>query len=313
MPAISPLSSPDLLALFVKTAEHGSIAAGARALNMSPSLATRKIAQLEAALHSRLFERTTRSSRLTEAGAIALEWASRTLDAQLEVADRLAALQGNPSGLIRVVSTNYAGVELLPEVLARFSRSYPGIRLSLNTTDSWVNLVEHSFDVAVHSGLVPETSLVGQRVQQFERVLCATPAYVARKGVPASPQSLAQHDCLVHSVSEPRTWYFMRGKKLLAQPIEALVQSDNHAVLLKFAKESTGIVRLAHTLVKEDIAAGRLVRLLPEYKCVHPGGDRPGLWVLYPSRRVLHRTRLLIDHLIRNLQEEAISAKSSRA
>jgi DNA-binding transcriptional LysR family regulator len=141
-----------------------------------------------------------------------------------------------------------------------------------------------------------------QRVSEFERVLCATPAYMARKGVPDSPRSLPQHDCLSHATNETRIWFFLRGRTLLAQAIEPRIEVDNYSVLLELARRSLGIARVAHNLVKKDLASDRLVRVLPGYKCVYPDGELPGLWVLYPNRRVLHRTRLLIDFLTTNLR-----------
>ncbi|NHO66370.1 LysR family transcriptional regulator [Aestuariicella hydrocarbonica] len=294
--------SPELLELFVMIAQHGSIASAARVLNMSPSLATRKIAKLESALSTRLFERTTRNMKITEAGSIALEWARRSQEAQSKMLDEIAVLQKKPSGLIRLVATQYAASEFLPFFLARFCAEYPLIRLSITTTDTLVNLIEDDYDLAVHAGRIPDCSLIAKPLQPFERVLCATPAYLKRRGYPLSPEALEKHDCLVHFSDEPRSWNFLFGKELVGQSIEPFVEANSYAVLLNMARESMGIARLGKPLVKDDIAAGRLVELMPEYRCVYSNEGRPCLWLLYPNRHVLNRTRLLIDFLQRHVE-----------
>ncbi len=293
--------TPELLRLFVLTAKHGSIAAAARVENVAPSVATRKIAQLESALGVRLFERTTRSTKMTEAGSVALKWATAALDAQAQVLDDLHAVQGDPSGIVRMVATQYAASVLLPPVLAAFTSKYPKIQLSISTTDSLVNLVAGGYDVAIHSGRIPDSSVVGQRLFELNRVLCATPEYLKKHGVPTRPSDLEHHLCLAHSVNEARNWFFRNGKKVFSQPIEPLIETDEYSVLLGLTRYSIGISRLAKTLVKDDLATGKLVQLLPQFKCVYPDGELPGLWLLYPSRRVLHRTRLLINFITENL------------
>jgi len=294
-------TTPELLQLFRLTAEQGSIAAAARAMNMSPSLATRKIAQLEQALKSRLFERTTRSTILTEAGMIALRWATKSLEEQEAVMDDLAAIQVNPSGLIRITVMHYMATVLLPPLLALFAQQYPKIKISISTTDSLVNLVSQHCDIAIHSGRIPDSSMIGQRVMQFKRVLCATPTYIARRGAPTEPHHLVQHDCIAHSINEPRNWFFLHGDKLTSQPISPLIECDDYRVLLSLARESMGVVRVALPLVEDDIRTGRLVELMPMHKCVYGDGELPGLWVLYPNRKVLYRTRLLIEFLLAKL------------
>ena len=298
---LKPSTSQELLELFTLVAQHGSIAGAARHMNIAPSLATRKIAQLEDGLNARLFERTTRSIKLTEAGEMALRWASQSLESQAQLIDDLSALQGTPSGLIRIMAVHYSAVAYLPVLLAKFCEMYPQIRLSIATSDSPVNIVEGHYDLAIQSGRIPDSNVIGQRVREYQRILCATPAYIARKGVPSTPDDLMAHDCLTHSTNETRNWFFLRGKELVSRAIDPFIEVDNYALLLELTRSSLGISRLSRTLVKHEIASGTLVPLLPKYSCVYPDGELPGLWVLYPNRRVLGRTRLLIDYLIEHL------------
>ena len=296
----SPVSL-DLAKLFTLVARIGTIAGAARALDMDASLATRKLAQLEAALGARLVERTTRSLKLTEAGRVALAWANEAVESFENAADEVASLQERPSGVVRLAVAQYTALQYLPRLLAEFCADYPEVRLVLSTTDSLVNLVDDCYDVAIHSGQIPASGMVGKRLRQFQRILCATPDYLAARGTPTKPEDLASHDCLVHSANEPRNWFFRRGASLVSQPVRARVESDNYAVLLELARQSLGILRVSENLVLEDIRAGRLVQVMPAYKCVYPNGELPGLWILYPSRRLPYRTRLFVDFMVKSL------------
>jgi DNA-binding transcriptional LysR family regulator len=289
------------LRLFSQAAKLGSLRAAARDLNVSPSLATRKIASLEAALKMRLFERTTRNIKLTEGGNIALRWALHTLENYEEVTDDLASLLERPSGTVRLAINHYAGGTYLPPLLQRFCANYPEIQISVATTDSIAELLESSYDVAIHAGRVPDSRVVGVRLREFRRVLCASPAYLKRRGSPARLEDLGAHDCLVHSTNEPLNWFFRKGKRLIAQPARPRIEADSHVLLLKLVRLGLGIARLGYDLVKDNLAAGELVELLPTYKCVYSTGELPGIWIIYPNRRVLYRTRVLIDFLTEQL------------
>lgn len=296
--------SLSLLQLFTLIAEHGSIAAAARHAHLSSSLATRKLAALERSLNARLFERTTRSVKLTEAGTLALEWARQTIEAHANIADDLASIVAQPSGVVRLVVNQYAAVVYLPKLIEAFSQAFPDIRLSITTTDSMVNLIEGGYDVAIHSGRIPDSSIIGIRVRGFRRILCAAPTYIERHGAPQTIHDLAAHKCLVHGTNEPQNWFFRTGKTLVSQPVRFHVEADNHLMLLELVRQGTGIARLGAELVKSDIARGTLAALLPEYECVYSNGELPGLWILYPNRRVLYRTRTLIDFLTQELNRD---------
>ncbi|HZZ93145.1 MAG TPA: LysR family transcriptional regulator [Usitatibacter sp.] len=304
-PTETPFISLELAKLFIHLARIGTIAGASRALDMDSSLATRKLAQLEAAFGARLVERTTRSLSLTEAGRVALAWATSAATAFENASDEVASLQTRPSGLVRLAVAQYTALEYLPRLLAEFCANYPHVRLTLSTTDSLVNLIEGGYDVAIHSGQVPESSLVARRLREFQRILCASRGYVAARGEPERPQDLESHDCLVHSANEPGNWCFRRGKGIVSQPVRARVEADNYAVLLELARQSLGILRVSENLVLDDIRAGRLVKLMPRYRCVYPSGELPGLWLLYPNRHLPYRTRLFVDFMVDSLSRRS--------
>jgi DNA-binding transcriptional LysR family regulator len=295
-------TSPELLKLFVYTADLGSIAAAARLMNLAPSLATRKIAQLESALGVRLFERTTRSMSLTKSGEVSLQWARATLVSHEALIDELAALQGEPSGEIRLIVSPYSAITFLPPLVAEFRALHPKVSLSIATTDTLVNLVDGHYDVAIHSGRVPPSNIVGQQIYEFERILCASPDYLRRRGVPEHPRQLEAHDCLTHSAIEGRTWSFRRGEEVLSLPLTPAIESDSFPVLLAMVREGLGVARLAENIVKDDIAQGALLALLPQYRCTYSDGSLPGLWITYPNRQMLKRTRLFVDFAVARLK-----------
>ena len=299
----TPPVSMDLVRLFVCVAERGSIARAARELDVSASLATRRLAALERALSTRLFQRTTRSVKLTDAGAITLKWAKEALENYAQVSDDLAAAEGQPTGLIRIALTEYVALTLLPKFLADFGRRFPQIRFSIVTTDSVVKLVDEGYDVAVHSGLIPDATVVGIRIRDVQRILCAAPEYLKRKGVPRRPEDLAAHDCLVHAPTEPKNWFFRREQRLMGQALNQYITLDDHLALVALARSGLGIIRISHNAVREDLRAGRLVRILPDYQCVYSTGELPGMWIIYPNRRLPFRTRVFVDALTRHLKK----------
>lgn len=300
--AKAPPVSMDLVRLFVQVAAKGSIAAAARELDVSPSLATRRLVALERALKTRLFQRTTRSVKLTEGGGIALRWATDALENYARVSDDLAAAEGRPAGLIRIAATEYAAMVVLPRFLAQFGVRFPQIRFSIATTDSIVKLVEEGYDVALHSGLVPDANVVGVRLRDVRRILCASPVYLRRRGVPSKLKDLTQHDCLVHGPTEPKNWFFKRRQRLTGQAVNAYVTLDDHLALVAMARSGLGIIRVSLNAVREDLHSGQLVQVLPEYECVYPTGELPGMWIMYPNRRLPFRTRVFVDALTRYLR-----------
>lgn len=289
--------SLDVLHLFVRVATLGTIAAAARELETAPSVASRKIASLERALGARLFQRTTRRLKLTESGEIVLRSARQAVEAITVASDDLAALADRPAGRIRLAANHFAAHVLLPPLLAQFAHQHPHITFSISISDSLVDMVSGGFDVAIHSGRIPDSSLIGLRVVEFRRVLCAASTYLSQHGSPHIPEDLGQHRCLVHSSNESTTWFFRRGTQIAAQQIRASIDADSHLLILEMARQGLGIARLARDVISPDLASGRLVEVLQDYECVYSDGALPALWIAYPNRQLLNRVRLFVDFL----------------
>lgn len=283
--------------LFERVAALGSIAAAARELGITPSSATRKLASLEEALGVRLINRSTRRLALTSAGTEVMRWAQSTLGNLDEMTDDLAAAAGSPSGRIRLAAPHFGMTHYMPEVIANFSLKYPQITVEITTTDGLVNLIEHDFDIVIRYGTLPDSRAIGSRLTNFERIVCASPAYVERFGAPTELQDLLHHPCIVHRENDPASWPFRKDDQLFHQPIRARIEVDNAVAGAELCMAGAGIARLTLPTMQVHLDEGRLVRLLPDYTCVEQSGETASLWLVHIGRDLPYRVRLLVDHL----------------
>jgi DNA-binding transcriptional LysR family regulator len=289
--------SIDILRLYVTVAETGSLASAARRLAVSPSLASRKLAGLEKSLNTRLMLRSTRSLRLTEAGGTFLSWAKETLAQFEQVVDELGFQRREPSGLVRISCNDYMSNRFLAEALQHFRRTYPGIRFVVTVSDRPLDLIEHGYDLAIHSGPAPDAALFGRRILAYERVVCANPSYLKGRRSPRSPAELTHHDCLLHSRAD-KSWFFKDSRgRVVEQPIAPVMEVNSYPLLLDLACRGLGVIRIAKILVRRSMNAGGLVELLGDYRCIERDGSDPEIWLTYPDRPRLSRVRLFAEYL----------------
>jgi len=291
-----------LLELFVVIARSPTIAAAARQLNVSPSLASRKLAAMEATLDTRLFQRSTRALRLTEAGRATLDWAELVLTNYGELRDELSRHRQEPEGLLKIAVSDYVASVLLPKFLTDFIQRYPQIVYDIKTTDHLVNPIEQEFDVAIHSGFIPDSSLVGVPIKPVQRILCASPAYLLRTPALDEPQDLANHLCITHAAAEPQEWFFQRNDVVTSAKIQHRLSIDSFLALLQFARHGIGIIRISSNIVRAELENGSLVHVLPDYRCVQQKGSLPSMWLIYPNRRLSYAARTFITE-VRNYLE----------
>lgn len=284
------------MAVFVKVVETSSFAATARYLGMSPAMVSRHIQLLEERLGARLLNRTTRRVSLTEVGQIYHERCLRILS-ELEEADRAASeLQSVPRGRLRVTAPMTFGTRNLAPIIADYLHQYPEVSIDLSLDDRCVDLVEEGFDLAIRVGVLADSSLIARRLTLAEMVLCASPAYVERHGVPKTPRDLEQHNCLAYAYSRSRNeWRFIGpdGTEEII-PVSGRFLANNGDALRIVARQAIGITMAPKFIVEEEMKAGHLVRLLPEYRTsafpVH---------AVYPHSRFLSaKARTFIDFLV---------------
>ncbi len=292
----------DLLRLFIKVAEEGSIAAAARAEGISPSFASRRVTALEQALNSRLVLRTTRNLRLTNAGEACLAWARDTLNRHDRLIDELSSLEGEPRGLVRIASHIYTGHTYLNETIAEFRKAHPDVHFQITISDRPARLIGEGYDIAIHSGPLPDGNFVGQRIRTYQRVVCASPDFVKRNFSPEEPKDLERLDVLSHSSSESTTWHFRHiDGSVHAQSLRPVMQTNSSILLRDLAQRGVGLIRISESMIRRELAENRLVRLLAKYRCVDPAGDDYAVRLVYPDRHLPYRVRLFAQHLLQQL------------
>ncbi|WP_332691952.1 LysR family transcriptional regulator [Devosia sp.] len=274
----------DELRTLIAAARTGSFARAARQLDVSPALVGRRIATLEQRYRIKLIERTTRAQRLTEPGRQFLERAEAVIAAS-EALDESIATEAL-SGRIRLSAPTTLGIRRLPAVIARFTAANPGIVFEMSLSDRRVDLVAEGFDLAVRVGNLPSSSMMARRIGTYHFVCCAAPAFLARHGTPRHPEELERARCILNLNIVPRNrWTFLdpAGQPLTVE-VGGGIEIDNGEAQRAMAIGAAGVVYLPRDLVDDDLAAGRLVRLLPEW-------DLPTLPIhtVHPSRHLVPR------------------------
>lgn len=254
------------LEVFVAVAEAESFAAGARRMGLSAPSATRGVNALEERLGARLFTRTTRRVRLTEVGKTYLEDARHIL-AQLQAADSAATgAAAVPKGELRLTCSNEFGRIYVTPILTEFLHLYPDVAADVVMVDRVVNMVEEGFDVAVRIGPLPSSGLVAVRVGRVRRVICGSPDYFARHGVPQVPGDLTAHQIAAAApVSPMAEWRFGRDQSQMVRLMPRL-RLSSVAAAIEVARQGWGLTRVLSYQVGPDLVAGRLQTVLEDYE-----------------------------------------------
>jgi DNA-binding transcriptional LysR family regulator len=284
------------MASFTKVVGAGSFSAAAREMEVSQALVTKQIQDLESWLGARLLNRTTRRLSLTEVGTAFYERAARILEALEEAKNAAGALQTAPRGRLRINAPVSFGLLHLAPVVTDFLQRFPDVSVELLVNDRLVDLLEGEFDVGVRIGRLRDSSLIARRIAPIRLAVCAAPGYLARRGMPRTPDDLARHDCLEYTYFESRgEWRLLDpDDREIVVPVSGRYLANNADVLRTAAIAGGGIVLLPTFVVGEDLRAGRLVRLLPD----HPPPEQ-GLHALYPPGRHLSaKVRSFVDFLI---------------
>lgn len=295
------------LKTFCMVAAAGGFAPAARELGVATSTVTRLVDALEQRLGAVLLNRSTRSVTLTESGRNYYADSQRILE-RLEAADdAVTDCASGVAGTLRVAAPVTFAAMCIAPILPDLRARYPRLKLELELDDAAVNLTEQNIDVAIRiDSLDPAINLVSRRLSEHKRMLCASPAYLARRGIPASPVDLAAHDTLQFSFAENRrTWHVRRADG--AGPAEEIVinsvmVANNVEVLRQAALLGLGIAVLAQWLIKADLVAGRLVRVLDDYDA-NPGPMDVTVHALYqPSGRGSKKIGAFLDLLAAHLK-----------
>jgi len=284
---------------FVAVAETGGFSLAARRLAVSPPLVTRAVASLEAHLGVPLLTRSTRKVRLTEAGAGYLE-DCRHLLAELDEMERsVSGRHGEPRGLLALTASVMFGRLHVTPILIDFLAQHPAVNARTLLLDRVVDLIEEDLDLAVRIAKLSDSSLTAIRVGEVRRVLCASPAYLRKHGVPRRPEDLAEHDAVVFAPerSSP-AWSFERGGKQQSVRPRARLWSNASEVGIQAALQGRAVTRLLSYMVTRELRAGQLRVLLPE----HEPEPLPVHLVIREGRRAPARVRTFVDYAVPRLR-----------
>jgi DNA-binding transcriptional LysR family regulator len=288
----------ETLRTFIRVVETGSLSAVAREMNASQSTVSRQITSLEEHFGVRLFHRTTRHLSLTDDGENLHEHATTVLEMVEGMEAALGQDKSSPSGHVRVatpVSLGLILMERVPELMTR----YPNLSVELVMDDDPGDMIEQRLDLAIRSGEVVNQSLIKRSLGAIMRVAVAAPGYLDHRGVPLQPSDLADHACIVHRVGQDDSeWRLIGEDGMVSVTVQGALSTNNHAAVRGAALGGLGIALLPEYQIVDDVRAGRLQLVLPDYT-----SEPLPAYLVYPSRRHLApRTRVVIDFLIEEVQ-----------
>jgi len=265
--------------VFARVIEAGSFTAAARLLGMPKTTVSRRIAALEREVGVRLLQRTTRSLGLTDAGRLYYEQSSQALRL-IEAANlRLAEARAEPSGTIRISAPVGFGAHFLTATVFDFLAAYPKTRVELRLTDDRLNLVENGIDLAFRTGVLPDSTLIARRLGSTHRILCASPDYLERRGVPVTPADLARHDCVIAGPSAAGAAWVLEGPEGgETVTVSGRFAANEMQAVYAAALAGHGIAQLPFGIAGAAVAEGRLRHVLPEHEM-----PASGLHAVYPS------------------------------
>jgi len=282
--------------VFVAVAETEGFAAGARKLGVSPPVATRAVADLEARLGVKLFTRTTRYVRVTDAGKRYLDDCKRILSEINEADDAAAGINGEPSGHIAITAPVLLGRMFVQPVIIEYLYRYPKMDLSALYLDRVVNLLEEGLDVGIRVGELADSSIRAIRVGTVRRVLCASPDYIAQMGLPQIPEDLLEHRLVSANCVNPSSeWKFRHEKAVRVKPRLNVTTNES---AIDAAVAGFGIIRQMSYQVAAELAKGRLQIVLSEYEL-----EPLPVHILHRERRYPSaKIRSLVDLLAERLR-----------
>jgi DNA-binding transcriptional LysR family regulator len=288
-----------VLQMFVEVVRQSSFAAVARERNIDPSSVSRAIASLESELGIRLFQRTTRQLSLTEAGMAYFERVEPLVE-EMERAITIAKdISGQPKGTLRVPASVSFGLKCIVPLLPQFTAMYPELTVDLLLTDTVVDLFAERIDVAVRLGKLMDSTLIAQQLMRTRYKVCASPQYLQQWGKPQTPSDVEQHNCVLFPLTGFRTRWIFRDREGNTKEISVCGRTiiSNAIALQQCAVTGMGLTLLPHWLIDEDICAGKLVSLFPDYE-VTATDFNTAAWLVYPSRAYVPlKVRVFADKL----------------
>jgi DNA-binding transcriptional LysR family regulator len=288
------------LTAFVRVVDSGGFSAAGRRLNMSTTMVSNHVQSLEDRLGARLLNRTTRKVSLTEVGRAYYDRCVQILS-DIEQADDIAgALQSTPRGTLRVYIATHI-VQFVSPVIVEFLALHPDVKIELTMGERTIDIIDEGFDIAIRMTPPPDSSLIVRSLATWRHVLCCSHHYLEKHGRVQQLAELAEHDCIRHFNYPYDEWRFVDRKGAPASvTVSGRLITNSGEALRAAALQGSGICLAAGFMVHDDLEAGRLVRLLPEYRPVELSMN-----AVYPHRHHLSaKVRTFIDMLVQHSGEQ---------
>lgn len=281
---------------FTAVVDAGSFVKAADVLGMSKAAMSRYVGDLETRLGVRLLHRTTRRLSLTGEGQVFYARSKELLADVDEAEAEITSRSGAASGLLRINAPFTFGILHLAPLWGVFRNQYPNVALDVTLSDRLVDLVEEGYDVAIRIATLPSSTLISKRLTSTRMVLCASPAYIALHGAPSHPADLARHAVIAYSYwSTKDEWHFDGPLGPASVKTLPAIHTNSGDTCRVAALAHQGIIMQPSFLVGDDLAAGTLVELMPQFRCMELG-----VYAVYPTRKhVSPKVRALIDFLSR--------------
>lgn len=289
------------LELFCQAAEQLSFSAAANFMGITPAAVSRSIARLEERLGVRLFVRTTRQIRLTESGERYFRQCQQALQQLREAEREVTGAQIEPAGVLRIsLPTPYAHHRVLP-LLPEFRQLYPRVSVQVHISNRNIDFADESYDIAIRGRSPQDSSLIARKLEDAELITVASPAYLARTGIPQTLGDLDHHECIqfeLPSTGRKVPWTFsVDGKYIDIFTRGGFTCAEDVLGIVTLARSGAGLIQTYRFILEQDVADGTLVEVLPEY-----GGTSRPFILLYPHARHLSlRVRSLVDFLVQRL------------
>lgn len=288
------------LRLFVLAAEKLNISAAGRELGMVPAASSTRLAKLEKLVGADLLKRSTRKVSLSLEGAEFLPYAREILAQEAAAFAALGKGKAEAKGTLRFTAPSTFAQAFIAPILPEFMDRHPEVELDLRFSDAQVDLIAGSYDLALRNSELEDTSLKGRKLANDTRILCASPAYLAKNGVPQTPLDLASHRIVSFTGLAPRPLIVPDGETAAFDPRNAKrrLAVDDGLSQKNTTIAGAGISMNSLWLVHQELADGRLVRVLPDYEV----DDRSVLWLIYPKSNVLTaKVRVFMDFLLEKI------------
>lgn len=290
----------EAMTIFLTAADNGSLSAASRQLHIPLATVSRRVSELEAHLNVRLLHRGSRKLVLTDAGSAYVIACRRIIEEIAEVERTASGEYRVPQGELVITAPAVMGRSHVLPIVTEFLGAFPDVRIKLQLTDRYVNLVEDHIDLAVRVGELPDSSMIATRVGLIRMVLCASPAYLKRRGVPKKPADLAAHECVIHESSAPsNNWEFATEKSTQTIRVQSRLAVNLGEAEVAAASGGAGIARVLSYLIDDLLKSRSVVKLLESYE----PSPMPVSLVYSSQRQIPLKLRAFLDFSIPRLRK----------